>query len=929
METQNVSELAFVLQRQRSKIEGPGGYTPPQSHQRLSGAATAPHSRLGSWCTPAPSGSDGAYRPRFMSSGGEVSSRPRTSIHGGMNPSTNDGEFGPQRPSFSGISGSVRTAACEFSSGGSAPAPGPVRRTPAHMFKAPATLDRRVASMPLSGHDGSRSHLGNGVDSSRSIAAEQNNIMLNEEVRLKDLEVQRLQTALSEMSSQSTWEMAVFEERCQSLTSEKSEMLAQTDKLLGAYEYIHTEQNEIKQAFAEAEELREAASAQAALGARYTAIYEADSARKEAEMAEMRGQMERLEAAESYRTDGQSLENSFCDANGQSPESRNLRVITDGNAQTRAAAPRASIESFTSATSATSRATAVLSAEKMQQMVEVDALQEAFEDASAKAEKACMENEGLRAENERLRLEMSETLEKAAMDAAGFRGQLAKASKLESAMRLDVERLEAALMQATGEADADSLSLRSEIQRMEGEIQTKDNLLQDKSQQLDASTNREIDTQLKLEAIRLENERLKEASPATAAGSEGRLRAVMTSQHVSSDDLKSAIGAVEALIGEAQRELGRSQLRERRAAFEELGAARDKADENLIAAAVVKARKVGLDDTDIAKAEEQLLQLRSMTDEQKAARVAREEEAVRKKEAFLLVKKDDIENLQKLISGLDDNVRWMDWRDYAGRTLSRCAQDLRAERVKPVLASLLGVNKPAPDENGGMRSWKAVAEQAARMRSQSLDEASDESPSSSASNAAGEKPRTPSGGGRASSFFAGGSTAGLAFYDEAEVPATASTDKPIPEEAAEPVDTRPDLSDEELVVLKTKAMRAVVQDDPATLEEVFALVREDIWSSWANKAGKTLLLLSEERGSSLAYGATAKALGLVQEIMRDFFEEREDVWIYLPDDVAPRRATVMQDTPEEDEQILIEYWDGEEKPHHVARAMVRKMEKMP
>ena len=51
-------------------------------------------------------------------------------------------------------------------------------------------------------------------------------------------------------------------------------------------------------------------------------------------------------------------------------------------------APRASIESFTSATSATSRATAVLSAEKMQQMVEVDALQEAFEDASAKAEKA-------------------------------------------------------------------------------------------------------------------------------------------------------------------------------------------------------------------------------------------------------------------------------------------------------------------------------------------------------------------------------------------------------------------------------------------------------------------------------------------------------------------------------------------------------------
>merc|ERR1712110_1140451 len=105
-----------------------------------------------------------------------------------------------------------------------------------------------------------------------------------------------------------------------------------------------------------------------------------------------------------------------------------------------------------------------------------------------------------------------------------------------------------------------------------------------------------------------------------------------------------------------------------------------------------------------------------------------------------------------------------------------------------------------------------------------------------------------------------------------------------------------------------------VKDDPVELLSVLEKVPLEIWSNWTNKAGKDMLTLSQERGSSFAYSAVAKALGLVQEMKRDTFEEREAVWIFKQGDVQPLRATVMEDTPEEAEQILVEYWDGDAPP---------------
>merc|ERR1740121_1850536 len=125
--------------------------------------------------------------------------------------------------------------------------------------------------------------------------------------------------------------------------------------------------------------------------------------------------------------------------------------------------------------------------------------------------------------------------------------------------------------------------------------------------------------------------------------------------------------------------------------------------------------------------------------------------------------------------------------------------------------------------------------------------------------------------------------------------------------------------------LKAKALRAVCQDDGAALAEVLETTPIDVVSSWQNRAGTDLLTLSEERGSAQAYSVLAKALGLVREMKRDEFEERETVWVFVQGDVQPRRATVLEDTPEEAETVLLEFWDGDDPPERVERSRVRRM----
>ncbi|CAK9048989.1 unnamed protein product, partial [Durusdinium trenchii] len=136
---------------------------------------------------------------------------------------------------------------------------------------------------------------------------------------------------------------------------------------------------------------------------------------------------------------------------------------------------------------------------------------------------------------------------------------------------------------------------------------------------------------------------------------------------------------------------------------------------------------------------------------------------------------------------------------------------------------------------------------------------------------------------------------------------------------------KPDISDEEAEKLKAQALRAVVQDDCPSLAKVLKEVRRSVWSRWQNRAGKDLLTLSQERGSSMVYSMLAKSLGMVKEVKRESYEERQTVWVFANGDIQPRRATVLEDTPEESDDVLLEFWDGDDPPERVERCLVHAM----
>jgi len=397
----------------------------------------------------------------------------------------------------------------------------------------------------------------------------------------------------------------------------------------------------------------------------------------------------------------------------------------------------------------------------------------------------------------------------------------------------------------------------------------------------------------------------------------------MTKQGATSEELRQAIGGVEAMLDEARRELERKEHRERRAAFEQLHSAIEKADETLLEEALFAARRSNVDAEDVQKGEAKLLELRSLSEEQKAARAARELEIKRKKDAFLLVKKDDAVSLKALLEGLEADVRWKDWRDYAGRTMWRCAQELRAERVQEFLAPLLGMTapsekagkRPAPIDPSGLsslaqRSEPPLGEGAASdlgVRPSSPPFVKQLTPPAAAGLPTGE----------AVTNGVSGSSAHATAGDEASAEASAEA---LSNEAKFPV-----LSEAEKAELKAKAFKAVVRDECDTLAKVLEAVPKSVWSAWENKAGKDLLTLSQERGSSGAYSLLAKALDMIKQMKRESFEERESVWIFVNGDVQPKRATVLEDTSEEADEILVEYWDGDDPAFHVDRCMVRKM----
>eukprot|EP00401_Gymnodinium_catenatum_P036252 CAMPEP_0117594656 /NCGR_PEP_ID=MMETSP0784-20121206/73325_1 /TAXON_ID=39447 /ORGANISM="" /LENGTH=730 /DNA_ID=CAMNT_0005396745 /DNA_START=99 /DNA_END=2291 /DNA_ORIENTATION=- len=531
------------------------------------------------------------------------------------------------------------------------------------------------------------------------------------------------------------------------------------------------------------------------------------------------------------------------------------------------------------------------------------------------------------------------------------------------AVRRDNSQLQAQVAELKGkceEAEAENQKLRQTSQELEEERQ--------RCRTLDEE-NKRLAAELEKESSALQG-----ALAETGPGPENRLRTVLTTQGSTPENLKQAIGAVEALLDEARRELAAKQLRERRAAFEELHKALELAEEERLASAIERARKAEVDEEDICKAQAKLSELRALTDEQRAARDQRVRDAARKKDLYLCVKKDDVEKLHALLTDLTmDGVRWQDWKDYAGRSVWRCAQELRARSVQKLLAPLLGMDapdspKPKPwptattpknstpangfgmsspavppnsmavpvnrkDSSVSVREGSSLAE-TALTAAEIPNGSSGEGPQSQVSGTIAASTETECSPKKHNEFpMATGyvsKDAALSTQSSsptsttgAEVDAGGMAEVSCSEEAQNPevVTLRP----EEEQRLKSAALRLVVRDDAAGLVELLRPIPSAIWSKWENKAGKDLLTLSQERGSTTSYSVLAKALGILTEQKRDAFEDREAVWVFLPGEVQPQRATVCEDTPADKDTVLIEYWEGDDPPMEIDRAMVRKM----
>lgn len=417
-----------------------------------------------------------------------------------------------------------------------------------------------------------------------------------------------------------------------------------------------------------------------------------------------------------------------------------------------------------------------------------------------------------------------------------------------------------------------------------------------------------------------------------------RLRSALTSRTTTPAELNQAIMSVESLVAEARRELNSGMLRAKRAAYEQLHGCLDKEDELALEKAIESARQAEVGQEDLELAEKKLADLRALSSEQKSVKAQRKLESKRKKEAFLLVKKDDDVSLQQFLSLLDDSVRWRDWRDYAGRSLWRCAVELRATRVQQFLAPELGMAVPVEKRPSlGRRSEFALTPVTRSHSLESLKTPPVPTPTQQ------PKPESPQ------------NTEG---YKDSQAQVRVSS-QPPPETQSKVSDVK--LSTPQMTVvngatiptktelssftrspsewglgcregitndvdeLRARALRAVAQDDSVTLSQVLELVGCDVWSKWQNKAGKDLFTLSQERGSDCAYSVLARAKGLLKEMQRESFEDRETVWVFETGEIQPKRATVLEDTPADTDDVLVEFWDGDAPPIRIERCLVRKM----
>mmetsp|Transcript_18975 Transcript_18975/g.40836 ORF Transcript_18975/g.40836 Transcript_18975/m.40836 type:complete len:493 (-) Transcript_18975:48-1526(-) len=450
-------------------------------------------------------------------------------------------------------------------------------------------------------------------------------------------------------------------------------------------------------------------------------------------------------------------------------------------------------------------------------------------------------------------------------------------------------------------------------------------------------------------------------SNAPAGGSEGRLRAVLTNHSSTSSELRQAIAAVKVLLEEAERELARKEHREMRAAFQNLHDAIDTRDERLLPVAIEEAERTKCDPDDIKRAREILEELLSATSEERRAKELKEIAAEKRRQAFVLVKQDDAPRLQALFDALEPEIRWQDWKNHEGRTLWRFAQAVGSMSVQTIMAPCLGLSERnedrTPNHNGtnannNNNNSRSKKNRNRNNRRKTAKRSSDfaDSPegtgninfqigeqdmSPSVQSAGSETSASASASPRASSHSrsrlgegATGPSAEEAFssnfqpvitgaYSEAgSVASPTSRDSPWspPQTPAESAEDK---------AAFTKAKSAVLNNDGSALQEVLSRTDIDRVRSWKNAAGEGLLALSESRHKPEMYAILARAFGMVEERKPQAFEERQDVWVYTQGEVQPKRATILEDSPEEEDHVHIEYWDGDGDPEWIEKSRVR------
>lgn len=482
---------------------------------------------------------------------------------------------------------------------------------------------------------------------------------------------------------------------------------------------------------------------------------------------------------------------------------------------------------------------------------------------------------------------------------------------------------------------------------------------------------------------------LQSVSGASCSGC--RLRATLTKQSSSIEELSSAIAGVDQLLEQARRELRQQELREKRAAIEELHHAMAlKLDEDALFTAIERAQKAGVAQEDIDKAQGQLAELLSLTPEEKARRVAAQVEKARKEEAFTFAKRDRAAELQKLLDDLGEGVAWEKWHDSQGRTLLRVAQQLRSENAIKVLENGVEQKHPGTVKHADVHphhtrrasreayghhrpslgssqddsfveldgvtrttSREMMSRQASGqgMERRLSDMGMQEAPTL-ASQTSGSIPPSP----METQLFLPDDLAVVASGDGGAVGSTATPQPPSPntgqlvppptaswkswyeddqppsvaQSVLQPVvessgPGRPTTEEEEK--LKTEAFQACARGNADRLLEILDLVPLELWEKWQNKAGKDLEQLCHERGEKCegCLRVIFKASGRERQVEREYYEEGENVWVHVKGEVQARQATVMEDTPLEEDMVLIKFWAGYDEPEYVDRGIVSKM----